>query len=175
MEEWRNIDEYEGLYQISNYGRVKSTQYHNGTYERILKPSKHTDGYPLVNFCKNRQKKWYLVHRLVAQAFIPNPNNLPCVNHKDECKTNNNVDNLEWCTRKYNSNYGTAIQRTVEKKINGKTSKKVYQYTLDGEFVSEYPSTHEVERQLGYANQNINRCCRGKRPTAYGYIWKYSS
>lgn len=175
MEEWRNIDEYEGLYQVSNCGRVKSTQYYHGTYERIMKLNKRNDGYIGVQLWKNGKCKSYLVHRLVAQAFLNNPYNLTEVNHKDEDKSNNNVNNIEWCNRVYNNNYGTVKQRIAYKMTNGKLSKTVYQYTLDGEFIAEYPSTHEVERQTGFNNAYIGKCCLGKFKTAYGYIWKYAS
>lgn len=173
MEEWRNIEDYDD-YQVSNLGRVKSLKYGK---ERIVKPHTINGGYLNICLSKNSKKNWYLVHRLVAEAFIPNPNNLPFINHRDECKTNNIVDNLEWCTRQYNNTYGTCIQRMVKKKrgiYNTKKSKTVFQYTLDGEFVKEFPSVAEVERQLGYNNSNISECCLGKRKTAYGYIWKYN-
>lgn len=173
MEEvWKNIEGYDD-YQVSNLGRVKSTQYHNGTYERLLKPCKDKYCYLSVRLYKNGKGKMNKVHRLVAQAFLDNPDNLPFINHRDECKTNNVVENLEWCDRKYNNTYGSRNQRIADKLINGKESKTVYQYTLDGEFLAEYPSTMEVKRQLGYAQSNISRCCLGGRPTAYGYIWRY--
>ena len=170
MEEWKDIEEYEGLYQVSNLGRVKSLYWNN---ERIMKTAKDKDGYLLVNLYKNKKGKSYLVHRLVAMAFIPNPNNLPEVNHKDEDKTNNNVDNMEWCGRKYNINYGTGIERRSEKQKTAQRCIPVYQYTLDGKFIAEYLSIHEVERQTGYFNGHISNCCNGKRKTAYGFIWRY--
>ena len=120
MEEWKSIPGYEGLYEVSSYGRVKSLERYksnNGGIqlikEKILKPHNTKKGYLTVQF----SNKIFKVHRLVAEAFIPNPDNLPMVNHKDEDKTNNNVDNLEWCTAKYNSNYGTAIERMINTKI----------------------------------------------------------
>ena len=120
MEEWRSIPGYEGLYEVSSYGRVKSLERYksnNGGIqlikERILKPNNTKKGYLTVQI---RNKK-FKVHRLVALTFIPNPENLPQVNHKDEDKTNNNVDNLEWCDAKYNSNYGTSIERMINTKI----------------------------------------------------------
>ena len=163
-EVWKDIDGYEGLYQISSLGRVKSTQYHHGTYERILKPKKNKTGYLSVQLCKNGKIKYYYMHRLVAMAFLDNPYNYKEINHKNEVKTDNRVENLEWCDRKYNMNYGTIIE---------KTSKKVFQYTLDGEFIAEYPSTMEVHRQLGFAHTHISDCCNGRLKTAYGYIWSY--
>jgi WD40 repeat protein len=107
-EEWKDIEGYEGLYMVSNFGRVVSIQ---GCNPRIMKLGTTHKGYQCVGLQKEKQHKTCVVHRLVAQAFIPNPDNLPQVNHKDECKTNNRVDNLEWCTDKYNHNYGTYIER----------------------------------------------------------------
>lgn len=166
---WRDITGYED-YQISSWGRVKSLKYGK---ERILKPTKDSSGYLQVGLCKNGQRKPFKVHRLVAMAFIPNPDNLPEVNHKNEIKTDNRVENLEWCTQLFNIRYGTGIKRRSEKQINGKCSKSVYQHTLNGEFVAEYPSLAEVERQLGYNHSKTTLVCNGKRKTAYGYVWRY--
>ena len=106
-EEFRDIPGYEGLYEVSNLGRVRR----NG---RILKPLKHRDGYLKIDLNKQGIRKGVYIHRLVGLAFIPNPDNLPCINHKDEDKTNNTVKNLEWCTREYNNNYGTRNERISE-------------------------------------------------------------
>lgn len=106
IEIWKDITGYEGLYQVSNLGRVKSTQYFHGTNERILKPISTHNGYFRVHLRKDGKLKTFKIHRLVAEAFIPNPDNLPQINHKDEDKTNNRVDNLEWCSARYNCNYG---------------------------------------------------------------------
>lgn len=124
IEEWRSIEGYEGLYEVSNTGQVRSLdRYVKTCYEayklhkgKILSPAKDKNGYLKVHLCYNGKHNIIRVHRLVAQAFLPNPDNLPEVNHKDEDKTNNNVDNLEWCDRKYNNNYGTKIER--QKKTN---------------------------------------------------------
>ena len=161
MEIWKDVKGYEGLYKVSNYGRVKSLF----RYKKILKPIIQTNGYFWVYLCKPLKK--FFIHRLVAEAFIPNPDNLPQVNHKDEDKTNNHVDNLEWCTNKYNSNYGSRNER-VRKSL----SKKVYQYTLDGEFVKEWESINECARN-GFNQGNISSCCRGERKTHKGYKWSY--
>lgn len=174
---WRNIEEYKGLYQVSNLGRVMSfdrwvigkSNSKRLIKGKILKTVGNND-YQHVLLCKNGKWKWFYVHRLVAQAFIPNPDNLTEVNHINEIKQDNRVVNLEWCNRVYNLTYGTRIKQMVDK-----TSKTVYQYTLDGELIAEYPSTMEVQRQLGYGQGNISKCCLGKRKTAYGYIWKYSN
>lgn len=177
MEIWKDIDGYEGDYMVSNWGNVKSLERLDSLghlrKERILKPLKNTKGYLFVVLCKDGKMKTFKAHRLVAEAFLDNPDNLPQVNHKNEIKDDNRVENLEWCSAKYNTNYGTCQQRRAEKRRNDKRSKTVYQYTLDGKFIAEYPSTQEVERQTGYANQHISACCNGKRKTSYGYIWCY--
>lgn len=165
---WTDIDGYEGLYKASIDGDVKSL-----ITGKIRKLRKGTNGYLLVDLYKDGKGKTYLVHRLVAQAFIPNPDNLPEVNHIDEDKTNNRVENLEWCTRQYNNNWGTAIQRAAEKNINGKRSKAVI--AIDpktGKVAAEFPSTMEAERN-GYCSSNVAACCRGKQYSAKGFIWCY--
>lgn len=170
MEEiWKDIEGYEGLYQVSNVGRVKSVR-----KNIILKSRIERNGYESVKLSANNISKGYYIHRLVANAFIPNPDNLPQVNHKDENKTNNCVDNLEWCTRHYNHNYGTINIRISQKQLNDKNkSKVVLQYSLDGTFIKEWKSTMDVQRNLGFDNANIVNVCNGKRRIAHGYLWKY--
>ena len=158
---WCPIKGYESLYEVSDQGRVKSIGYGK---DRILKPRIDKDGYLQVYLYKNRVPKHCLVHRLVAKTFIPNPDNLPQVNHKDENKTNNSVQKLEWCDSKYNINFGTRNQRI---------SKPVIQYTKSGEFVKEWKSTRDVERTLNYSQGNISRCCTGRYKSAYNFIWKF--
>ena len=135
---WKPKKDYEGLYEVSNLGRVKSLG--NGksinSKEGILKPGKIKQGYLQVTLCKNRKQKRFLVHRLVAEAFLPNPENLPFINHKDEDKTNNSVDNLEYCTREYNNNYGTRNERVAKANTNGKKSKKSSSIFIDGRVYS---------------------------------------
>lgn len=172
MEHWRDIVGYESLYQVSDLGRVRSLKFGK---ERVLVGSKHTNGYLQVVLWKDGKMKNYLVHRLVAQAFIPNPDGLPCVNHKDECKTNNIVFNLEYCDVAYNSNFGTRNKRVAKALTNHPTkSRTVHQYTLDGSLVRLYPSAHEAERMTGYPHSNISACCNGKYKTMYGYMWSYT-
>jgi hypothetical protein len=177
MEIWRDIEGYEGLYQVSNMGRVKSLERNvvkgkGGLYkieEKILKSGKHSGGYLYVCLYNEGKIKYYTIHRLVANAFIPNPNNFPQVNHKDEDKTNNRVENLEWCDRKYNCNYGTHNERMAKSR-----SKPVLQFTKEGYFIKKWESAKEVERELGISNSNITACCKGKIKTAYGFVWMYA-
>lgn len=169
---WCPIEGYEGLYEVSNLGNVRSLNYRQTGQTKILKTVKERYGYLLVNLSKNGKTKSFKVHRLVAEAFLPNWFDCPQINHIDEDKANNHIDNLEWCDAKYNSNHGTRNERIFRKTTNGKLSKPVLQYTKSGEFVKEYPSAHEAERN-GYNNSNVISCCRGKYKTYKGYIWKY--
>ena len=181
---WKPIKGYEGLYEVSNFGRIKSlkrlVKSHNKwgecyitINEKILKTSDNKLGYLFVKLFKNNKAKTYYIHRLVAEHFIPNPNNYKEVNHKDENKTNNVVTNLEWCDRKYNVNYSNRTKRVTEKLKNKKEwSKPVIQYTLDGQFVKEWESINEADRN-GYNHGHIAACCLGKRKTHKGFIWEY--
>ena len=163
-EYWKPVVGYEGLYEVSNWGRVKSLKFGK---EKILKPQKDKDGYLCVTLYKNNNQCQFKVHRLVAEAFIDNSDNLPCVNHKDECKTNNIVSNLEWCDRKYNVNYGSRNKRAAEK-----LSKIVLQYDLNGNFIKEWKSTRECDRN-GYNHSAVAACCRGELKTYKGFLWEY--
>lgn len=177
---WKDIPNYEGYYQVSNYGRVRSlnkvVKCNRGTRLRkikILRSSITNRGYLSVGLCKENRQKKLLVHRLVAEAFIPNPHNLPIVNHKDENQLNNCTENLEWCTQKYNVNYGTAIQRMSEKLLNNpKTSKTVLQFDLKGNFIREWISASECGRN-GFTREGVCYCCNGIRKTHRGYKWRY--
>ena len=174
-EVWRDIEGYEGLYQVSDQGRVKSLERKvprgNGEQtvkERILKPGMDRGGYLIVDLCDGGKRKHFKVHRLVCQAFHDNPENKPCVNHIDENKTNNAASNLEWSTAKENCNHGTRNERVAKVR-----SKPVGQYTLDGELVKTWVSTMEAERQTGFNQGNISLAANGKYKQAYGFIWKY--
>ena len=162
---WRDIEGYKGLYQISNKGHVKSL--YNGS-ERILKLHDNGKGYLRVNLTKENTSKHIRVHRLVARAFIPNPDNLPEINHRDENKKNNCVENLEWITHIDNCNYGTRNERSGYSR-----SKPILQYSKSGEFIREWQGAHEVERVLGIGNSHIIACCKGKLKSAGGFVWKY--
>ena len=169
QEEWRDIEGYQN-YMISNMGRVKSLNYKHTGIEKILKPSVDKRGYLVICLYKNSVKKRnFKIHRLVAKAFIPNPNNLPQVNHKDENKQNNCLKNLEWCDQKYNNNFGTRKERVAEK-----TSKPVLKIDpISNEIVAEFPSINEVQRQLGFYHSHISNCCKGKLKSAYSFKWQY--
>ena len=157
-------------YLVHRDGSIYKLNWNRTGTMRRVKQSKDKRGYLYFN-CNGKLIK---SHRFIASCFIPNPQNLPCINHKDENKTNNCVDNLEWCTRRYNNNYGTRNKKAAESQKNDpKRSKKVLQYTKDGVFVKEWASLHEIERVWGYGRQNITACCKGKYKTAYDYIWKH--
>lgn len=159
---WKDIPGYEGLYQVSNLGRVKSLHYRNkySKKEQILKSRNNGDGYLSV-ILKNKKK---YIHRLVAETFISNSNNFSEINHKDENKANNCIDNLEWCTRKYNCNYGTKNERV---------GKKVIQYDKKMNKIKEYKTISEASRETNIFNSSISAVCKGKRKTAGGYIWRF--
>ena len=188
-EEWRTAVYdgivYEGLYKVSNLGRILSLNYRNTGKADLMNPSENRkDGYLQVILCKNEKRKKCYVHRLVGETFLPNPENLPEVNHKDEDKTNNFVflnedgsvdkekSNLEWSTPKENSNHGTRNERVSKTLTNGKLSKKVLQLSLDGELIREWESTQECGRN-GFNQGNVAACCRGELPHYKRFRWEY--
>jgi hypothetical protein len=190
---WRDIAGYEGYYQVSNFGRVRSLdkmQNYNGSARlhkgKILKPNNDGRGYLIVDLSKNNRSVTRTIHRLVAMAFLDNPNNLPQVNHKDEVKTNNFVfvnedgtvdydkSNLEWCTVSYNVNYGNAaVERGLKQRNDRNKSKLTAMYTLDGNLVDIYPSAREASRLTGIPKTLIYKCCKGENKTAKGFVFKY--
>ena len=164
---WKDIEGYEGLYQVSNLGNIKRIF---KSHIVLCKPSFDTRGYKQIVLSKNRKRKSYKVHRLVAKAFIPNHNNLPCINHKDEDKTNNCVDNLEWCTIEYNNNYGTRGYRCTRHKL-----KKVKLFDSSGKKVIKiYNSLKDAEKETNICSSNISACCRKIIKKAGGFIWEYA-
>lgn len=140
----------------------------------ILKPEINVDGYYRVQLSRNGSKKNFKIHRLVAIAFIENPNNLRCVNHIDENKLNNNVSNLEWCTSKYNANYGTRNARMSETKRKNPKTKKICQYDIDGNFIKEWNGLSDASKSLNISISQISKCCTNRIKHANNFIFKYA-
>lgn len=161
--EWKAIEGYEGLYEVSNTGEIRNAK---GKIKKAsLKKGVNTN-YKEISLWKDGKNKRFLVHRIVAEAFIPNENNLPMVNHKDEDKTNNFVENLEWCTEKYNSNYGSGKQRHAKK-----VSKAVVCIETGEVFLSQL----EAGQKISVSHRHISDCCKNQRHTCGGYHWRYAS
>lgn len=163
-EVWKDIEVYEGIYQVSNLGRVKRV-----TTGRILKSSKNRGGYLYVNLCKNGKYKTHKIHRLVSQAFIPNPENKPEINHIDEDKSNNVISNIEWSTRKENNNHGTRNERTSKKQ-----SIPIIATNLKTGESKEFYGTSECARQLGLNQSSITSVLKGRNKQTGGYIFEYA-
>lgn len=158
MEVWCDIRGYEGLYQVSNEGRVRRGNH-------VLKPGVKNK-YLFVVLSANGKKTNAYVHRLVAQAFIPNPSGLGFVNHKDECRENNHFSNLEWCTQEYNNGYGTRTAREVQ------TKSRAVMQMLNGVCIRLWSSTKDAQRN-GFRSGCISLCCNGKRKSHQGYEWRW--
>lgn len=200
MEEiWKDIEGYEGFYQVSNLGNVKSLNYAHRGYQKNLVPKCNNSGRLWVELVKHGAKKPMLIHRLVAMAFIPNPCNLPQINHRDENPKNNNVNNLEWCDQLYNNRY--SLERHPERKIasimrleeyrnkwkrsyrtrgkgctwkNGPHDKrKVDQLSKDNDHIMTWNSVAEASKKNHWNYSSIKECCEGKRHTAYGFKWRF--
>lgn len=173
QEIWKDIDGYDGLYQISNFGRVMSLP-RNGTIKtyRILSNNSYNNGYQIITLSKNGKRKTHFVHRLVAQAFIPNPEKKLQINHKNEIKNDNRAENLEWCDSKYNINYGTRTEKSAKKH-----SRAICMFDKNGNYITTYESGIDAFKQTGISRYHINSCCRKKygRKTAGGYVWVYES
>lgn len=166
FENWADIITHKGLYQISNMGRVRNK------YNKILKGYTNNKGYQMVHLRTETTNKLYSIHRLVATHFIPNPDNLPYVNHKNEIKTDNRAVNLEWCTQGYNVNYGTRNKRMSKTKRNNTYNTKAVRCV---ELKKTFPSTREASRKTGIDCSQISAVCNHKKnyKTAGGYHWRY--
>ena len=181
MENWKDIEGYEGLYRISDLGNVLSLNYGHRGYPSLLTPKINNQGYAWVDLRKNNTSAPLLIHRLVATAFLDNPNEYPVVNHKDENPLNNTLDNLEWCTNSYNVRYSMNLHplrsKTRKPRKHGayKFSNKVRQIDVDtGKVIREYDYICDAIRALQKRNDfGIRQCCLGKRKTAYGYRWEF--
>lgn len=185
---WRPVVGYEGLYEVSNFGRVKSLNYKQFGFPNILRPYSLVMGkrckrvyHVLYLTDSNGNRKRHYVHRLVALAFIPNPENKPCVDHIRGTEFGDTVWNLRWCTRAENAQFDLA--RDNNSKYNGMRdkfgarhhlSKQVCQFSANAELIKIYPSAHDAQREIGVSFKNISSVCLGKRRTAGGYIWKYA-
>ena len=187
QEIWKDIKGYENIYQVSNLGRVKSlTRKINVLHGvriiqgHILKPFKTNTGYFRVDLKSHQKSNYKSIHRLVAETFIPNPNNFPIVNHKDNNPTNNKVDNLEWCTQSYNIKY--AYKYGNAKPTSGCFKKgniphncrKINQYTKSKEFICSYISIREASRLTNIKESSINNCLLKYTKTSGGFIWEYA-
>lgn len=182
---WHDILGYEGLYRVSSLGRVLSLNYDSTGKSKLLEGSIKR-GYIYVELYKDRRGKWHCVHRLVAMAFIPIPDRLRQyigtrilqINHKDENKANNRVENLEWCTASYNLSYGTRPRRVLDAhNASGspRAEKGVRQYDILGNLISEFASVHDAARRTGCDFSKIAMCTRGERKHHHGYIWCYAN
>lgn len=190
MEEWKEIEGFPN-YRISSNGRIKSLNYNKTGCEKILAPHRLNNGYLGINLYDSSRKSCnLLIHRLVAMAFIPNPNGYKIINHKDESRDNNFVGNLEWCNHKYNLNYGNRNSKLSSKlRNNPLICTPVLQYSISEKLIKEFPSIAEAARIVNNGNikaaaTNILKCCNGaadtqfgtvRRKTAYGYIWKFKT
>lgn len=178
IEIWKDIEEFEGLYQVSNKGRVRSLDESDVQGRHLGRPRRGTimalvikkTGYVNVRLSKNGKAYDRSVHRLVGIAFIPNPNNYPCINHKDGNRANNNVENLEWCTYQYNNTYNGARDRA-----GASSGTPVEQYTTDGVFVARYRSINFAAKTLHMSPGDLSQHLRGRQKTYAGHIWKYGT
>lgn len=169
FEIWKPIKGYEGLYDVSNLGNIRSLP-RNTTKGKILKPQKDTNNYMMVGLVKDKKTKFKRIHRIVAETFLDNINNLPEVNHKDGNKKNNNVNNLEWVTSKEN------IHHAIKNKliIGLKQAVKVNQYDLQGNFIKQWDCMNDIQREININSTLISRCCKGEQRKSHGYQWRYA-
>lgn len=175
-EEWKDINRFENLYQISNLGRVKSlpktVEYKDGRVfnykEKIIVPHINSAGYLTIGLAKDKKKISKQIHRLVAEAFIPNPENKPCIDHINTNRIDNRIENLKWCTYKENVNNPITKERQITSRI-----KPVCQLSLDGQLIRKWDSAKEASIAFGCHITSISKVCREKAGTCKGYKWEY--
>lgn len=186
MEIWKEIKDYNGSYEASNYGAIRSLNYAHTNTTRELKQETTKFGYKRVVLCKDGVAKRYLIHRLIAETFIENQDNKPCIDHIDGNRGNNAIDNLRWCT--YSENLHNPITHTKRcTSLSGEhnpmfgvtsekhpNSKKITQYTMDGSHIKQWNSIVDASKSLGLNRCCIKDCCRGRQKSAGGYLWKYA-
>ncbi len=182
-EEWRDIEGFEGYYQVSSFGRIRSVDrfvYNKGNsgenkysfYKgKVMRQGRRKKGYLGITLSKGNKNKSFLVHRLVANAFIPNPYNLSQINHKDENPANNHVDNLEWCSPKYNINYGNCIDNMIKTRTNNAYNQKPV-ICLESGII--YSNSNDAQRNTGICARNIRANCEGKYKSAGKLHWKWA-
>ena len=179
---WKDIEGFEGKYQVSNLGNVKSLNYNGTKFARNLRPKKNMNGYLWVDLWENGVPNHFLIHRIVAMTFIDNPNNYPIINHKDENPLNNTVDNLEWCDYSYNVIYSlerkgkrnNTTRKYTRRKNRDLRNKHIIQKTKDNRFVREWKDLGEIDCLTDMRRWPISECCSGNRKTAYGYKWEFA-
>ena len=165
---WKPVADYP-QYSVSSFGRVRSDNLYSHREPLIMNTYPNKDGHMRVRLCKDGAVKNYFVHRLVAAAFIANPNGLPVVNHKDENPANNHVDNLEWCTVQENTVYNKMPQRRADP-----LRRAIVQKTLSGAVIKKWDSRASIAAETGFSGGNITSACQGKRKSANGYLWEYA-
>lgn len=189
---WKDIKDYEGMYQVSNLGRVRSLdKIVNGSNQygahfikirrgKLLKLHISNNGYYRVILVSDNKNKNFLIHRLVAKAFIPNPNNLPEINHIDGNKSNNIIDNLEWCNHSYNIQHrinvlGIKMKTEHLQRYRNNQKRKINQYDKQGNFIKQWNCINDITKKLKIPHSNITACCKGRLNTAHGYKWEYTN
>ena len=174
QEIWKDIKGFEGMYQVSNMGNVKSLNYNHTNESKMLIPLKRKDGYLKVRLYKNKGYGTFFVHRLVAETFIKKVPNKIIINHKDGNKSNNRVNNLEWCTQKENVNHAYKIGRKKLTRYYGRT-RIVGQYDLNNNLIKIWETLSDIEKELGFDDSAIWCCCNNKTKKSYNFIWKYEN